>query len=77
MTPEQQQAAARVAVHQIRMTAMTLRQAAGLANRLVGTGYVTDEFVDLFVEAVESIERLSECATACIDNAEQSDRVKE
>ena len=77
MTPEQQQAAARVAVHQIRNAERMLLQSCMVINQLIGTGYVTDELLDLFVEAGGLFERLSTCTAACIDNAEQSDRVKE
>ena len=44
---------------------------------MIGTGYVTDELARFLFEASNSTRRLSTYLDACIDNAEQSDRVKE
>ena len=77
MTPEQQKAAARVVLNQIRNAERMLLQSCMVINQLIGTGYVTDELLDLFVEAGGLFERLSTCASACIDNAEQSDKAEE
>ena len=77
MTPEQQQAAARVAVHQIRNAERMLFQSCRVITRLIGTGYVTGELAGCLFETSNSIRRLLTCLDSCIDNVEQSDRVEE
>lgn len=76
MTPKQQQAAARIAVHQMKSSLLLLRQG-GAAFASMSKDWPKKEWQDAYDKAADAIGVLVELTAACIDNAEQSDRVKE
>ena len=76
MKPEQQKAAARVAVHQFNNAKQMLSQGWAAIDAGIGRDKIPREAADAFWDAGVAIMTLLNYAQdACIDNAEQSGKV--
>ena len=75
MTPEQQQAAARVALHQFNNAKQMLCQGRAAIDAAVGRDNIPQQIENAFWDAGAAIMTLLDYAAACIDNAEQSGKV--